>query len=236
MFFRVESITVYYETVTALRDVSMKSDQGEIVALIGSNGAGKTTTLRAISGLIKITSGEIWLDRQKISGLPPQKIVALGVVHVPEGRRVFPYMKVGENLYMGAFHRRDRKGIRKDLEMVLGLFPILKERFHQQAGKLSGGEQQMLAIGRGLMSRPRLLLLDEPSLGLSPMMTRSIANTIVEINGSNRVTIILVEQNARMALNLARRGYVIETGRIVLEDDSDKILNNDDVKRFYLGA
>jgi len=236
MFFEVKSITVHYETVTALKDVSMKSDQGEIVALIGSNGAGKTTTLRAISGLINVTSGEIWLDGKKISGLPPQKIVALGAAHVPEGRRIFPYMKVGENLYMGAFHRMDRKQIGIDLEGVLGLFPILKERFHQQAGNLSGGEQQMLAIGRGLMSRPRLLLLDEPSLGLSPMMTRSIAKTIVEINDIRRVAMILVEQNARMALKLARRGYVIETGKVALEGESDKILNNDDVRRLYLGG
>jgi branched-chain amino acid transport system ATP-binding protein len=236
MFFEAKNIVVHYDTVMALRGVSINSDQGDIVTLIGSNGAGKSTTLRAISGLIDITSGEIYLDGQKISGLPPQKIVAMGVAQVPEGRRIFPYMRVGENLYMGAFLRKDKKQIKLDLEGIFGLFPILKERFKQLAGNLSGGEQQMLATARALMAKPRLLLLDEPSLGLSPMLTKAIASTILEINKENQVTIILVEQNARMALKLAKRGYVIETGAIALEDDSDKLANNDRVVRLYLGG
>lgn len=236
MFFEAKNIVVHYDTVMALRGVSIDCEQGDIITLIGSNGAGKSTTLKAISGLKGITSGEIWMDGRKISGLPPQKIVALGVAQVPEGRRVFPYMRVGENLHMGAFLRKDKERIKRDLEGVFGLFPVMKQRWKQLAGSLSGGEQQMLAMARALMAKPRLLLLDEPSLGLSPVITRAIARTILQINKEGKVTIILVEQNARMALKLAKRGYVLETGTIALQDDSDKLVDNERVKELYLGG
>jgi len=236
MFFEARNVVVYYGNVMALNKVSINSDEGDIVTLIGSNGAGKSTALRAISGLKEITSGEIRLGEKILSGLPPQEIVSHGVAQVPEGRHVFPYMRVIENLRMGAYLRRDKKGIRQDIHKIYALFPILKSRSNQLGGSLSGGEQQMLAIGRALMAQPKLLLLDEPSLGLSPMMTAKIAETIVEINRKNNVTIILVEQNARMALKLAKRGYVIETGQIALEDRAENLQNNDHVISLYLGG
>jgi branched-chain amino acid transport system ATP-binding protein len=208
---------------------------GSIVTLIGANGAGKSTALRAISGLIHIAGGEIRFQQQKINGLSPQEIVRLGIAHVPEGRRVFPYMTVRENLLMGAFRRQDRLGIQTDLEKVFAHFPVLKERRNQSAGSLSGGEQQMLAIGRALMSNPQLLLLDEPSLGLAPLMVREVGRIIQDIN-QQKVGIILVEQNAQMALRLAQKGYVLERGSIIMEGNASALINNEHVKKAYLGG
>ncbi len=209
--------------------------EGDIVTLIGSNGAGKSTTLRAISGLKRPTTGEIWFDGKRIDGVAPERINKAGIAQVPEGRRVFPYMTVMENLEMGAFLRRDADRMNMDLEGVFKHFPILKERRKQSAGTLSGGEQQMLAIGRALMSKPRLLLMDEPSLGLSPLLCLEIARIIRDIHEEGR-TIVLVEQNARLALNLAQKGYVLETGRIVLEGEALDLRENEQVKKAYLGG
>jgi branched-chain amino acid transport system ATP-binding protein len=227
-WFKVESLRVFYERVEALRGIS-------IVALIGANGAGKSTTLRAISGLIAIASGEICFEERKLNGLSPQEIVRAGIAHVPEGRRVFPYMTVWENLIMGAFRRRDRAGIQGDLEGVFDHFSILRERRSQRAGSLSGGEQQMLAIGRALMSKPRLLLLDEPSLGLAPIMVKEVGRIILDIN-QRKVGMILVEQNAQMALRLAQKGYVLETGSIALEGKTSELIDSEHVKKAYLGG
>jgi len=213
----------------------MEVEEGSIVTLIGSNGAGKTTTLRAISGLKHPTSGEIWFDGQRIDRLPPEKINKLGIAQVPEGRRVFPQMTVMENLNMGAFLREDKDGVRRDVEEVFRHFPVLKERQKQYAGTLSGGEQQMLAMGRGLMSNPKLLLLDEPSLGLSPILVMEIAKIIKDISQGGK-TIVLVEQNARLALSLAQKAYVLETGNIVLEGDAKDLRENEQVKKAYLGG
>jgi len=213
----------------------MEVEEGGIVTLIGSNGAGKTTTLRAISGLKHPASGEIWFEDQRIDRLAPEKINKLGIAQVPEGRRVFPQMTVVENLLMGAFLREDKDGINRDLEEVFKHFPVLKERQKQYAGTLSGGEQQMLAMGRGLMSNPRLLLLDEPSLGLSPILVMEIAKIIRDIHQAGK-TIILVEQNARLALSLAQKGYVLETGNIVLQGNAKDLRENEDVKKAYLGG
>jgi len=210
-------------------------ENGAIVTLIGANGAGKSTALRAISGLIAISSGEILLGEKKINGLSPQEIVRSGIAHVPEGRRVFPYMTVKENLKLGAFRRKDKEGIRNDLEGVFEHFPVLRDRRSQSAGSLSGGEQQMLAIGRALMSQPLLLLLDEPSLGLAPLMVKEVGRIIREINQKN-VGIILVEQNAQMALRLAHKGYVLETGSVVLQGEASELIDNEHVKKAYLGG
>ncbi len=210
-------------------------ENGAIVTLIGANGAGKSTALRAISGLIAISSGEILLGEKKIHGLSPQEIVRSGIAHVPEGRRVFPYMTVKENLKLGAFRRKDKEGIRNDLEGVFEHFPVLRDRRSQRAGSLSGGEQQMLAIGRALMSQPLLLLLDEPSLGLAPLMVKEVGRIIREINQKN-VGIILVEQNAQMALRLAHKGYVLETGSVVLQGEASELIDNEHVKKAYLGG
>jgi len=210
-------------------------ENGAIVTLIGANGAGKSTALRAISGLIAISSGEILFREKKIHGLSPQEIVRSGIAHVPEGRRVFPYMTVKENLKLGAFRRKDKEGIRNDLEGVFEHFPVLRDRRSQRAGSLSGGEQQMLAIGRALMSQPLLLLLDEPSLGLAPLMVKEVGRIIREINQKN-VGIILVEQNARMALRLAHKGYVLETGSVVLQGEASELIDNEHVKKAYLGG
>jgi len=236
VFFELKNIIVHYDRVMAVRGVSMRCEKGDIVTLIGSNGAGKTTTLRAISGLKEITSGEIWIEGHQISGYPPQKIDALGISQVPEGRRIFPYMTVGENLFMGAFIHKNKKEVLRVLETVFDIFPILHERYKQLGESLSGGEQQMLAISRALMNQPRLLLLDEPSLGLAPMMTRRISKAILEINAESGVTMILVEQNARMALKLAKRGYVLETGNVALADYSENLINNERVVQLYLGG
>jgi branched-chain amino acid transport system ATP-binding protein len=236
LLLEVNDITVYYHKVPAVRNISIEVEDGEIAALIGSNGAGKTTTLRAISGLKHPDTGEIHFRGQQIDRLPSHKINALGIAMVPEGRRIFPQMSVIENLLMGAFLRKDNDEMQKDLEeVVFKHFPRLKERTKQAAGTLSGGEQQMLAMGRALMSAPQLLLLDEPSLGLSPIMCGQIGKIIRDIHNEGR-TVILVEQNARLALALAQHAYVIETGDIVLSGPARELRENDEVKKAYLGG
>ena len=235
-YFRASDLSVRYDQVRAITDVSIELEEGDIVALIGANGAGKTTTLRAITGLAGLASGEIFLDGQRIDGLRPNAIVALGVAMVPEGRRVFPYLSVMDNLLMGAFLRRGRRAITADVERVFERFPRLRERRSQAAGTMSGGEQQMLAIGRALMARPRLLLLDEPSLGLAPMLVQEIARAILSINREDRVSLILVEQNSRMALRVSSRAYALETGRVALEGASRDLANDDRIRELYLGG
>lgn len=236
MILELKNLIVHYEKVRALKGISLAMEEKSIVTLIGANGAGKSTTLKTISGLKQPTSGEIWFSAQRINSLSPHAIVSLGIAQVPEGRRVFPQMSVFENLIMGAYLRKDREGIFRDLDRVYAHFPILKERGSQAGGSLSGGEQQMLAMGRALMASPKLLLLDEPSLGLSPMLVKEIGKIIVNINQQEGVSIILVEQNARMALKLSNQGYVLETGKIVLFGPSVDLLNNDHVRRAYLGG
>ena len=231
----LKNVTVCYHKVSAIRNIDMDVDEGTIVTLIGANGAGKSTTLRAISGLNHPASGEIWFQGKRIDKLPPEKINKAGIAQVPEGRRVFPQMTVKENLMMGAFLRNDTAGIERDMEMVFHHFPVLKERQKQAGGTLSGGEQQMLAMGRALMSNPKLILMDEPSLGLSPIMCQEIAKIIKDIHAEGR-TIVLVEQNARLALALAEKGYVLETGDIVLEGPAKDLRENDEVKKAYLGG
>jgi branched-chain amino acid transport system ATP-binding protein len=235
LLLNVKDITVHYKKVDAIRNISIEVEEAEIVTLIGSNGAGKTTTLRTISGLSHPTTGEIWFEDQRIDKKPPEKINKAGIAQVPENRRVFPYMTVAENLEMGAFLRKDEEGMTRDLEGVFKHFPILKSRQKQLAGTMSGGEQQMLAMGRALMSNPKLLLLDEPSLGLSPIMCLEIAKIIRDIHQEGR-TIVLVEQNARLALALAQKGYVLETGNIVLAGDAKELRENEKVKNAYLGG
>ncbi|PYN55065.1 MAG: ABC transporter ATP-binding protein [Candidatus Rokuibacteriota bacterium] len=236
MYFAVRGVSVYYDKVRAVSDISLVMDQGDVIAIIGANGAGKTTTLRAVTGLAPIASGEIWFEGHRIDRLPPDRIVGLGISMVPEGRHVFPFMSVGDNLLMGAFARRDRRAIEQDVERVFVRFPRLKERRRQQAGTLSGGEQQMLAIGRALMARPKLLLMDEPSLGLAPHLVREIARAILAVNREERVAVVLVEQNSRMALKISTRAYVLETGQVALEGRSADLLNNEQVRRLYLGG
>jgi branched-chain amino acid transport system ATP-binding protein len=230
----LNDIHTYYGAIHALRGVSMKVEEGEIVTLIGSNGAGKSTTLRTISGLLRPREGEIKLRDERIDGRRPHEIVALGICQSPEGRRVFARMSVHENLEMGAFARRDRSAVGADFDRVYGLFPRLKERTAQRAGTLSGGEQQMLAIGRALMAAPRVLLLDEPSMGLAPILVEQIFDIIRTINASG-TTVLLVEQNALMALAIANRGYILQTGEIVLTDSADKLRQNPAVRKAYLG-
>jgi branched-chain amino acid transport system ATP-binding protein len=230
----LDRVDTYYGRVEALHQVSMTIDEGEVVTLIGSNGAGKTTTLRTISGLTRPTRGKVRLRGREISGLPPDRIVRLGIGHAPEGRRVFHRMTVRDNLFLGAFSRSDGPGIRADQEHVFELFPRLRERRDQIGGTLSGGEQQMLAIGRAMMSRPKVLLLDEPSLGLAPILVDTIFQVIVDINKQG-TTILLIEQNAAKALQVAHRGYVLETGRIVKEGTARDLLDSPDVQRAYLG-
>ena len=231
----IEDLHVYYGHIHALRGVTISVDEGEIVALLGSNGAGKTTTLRTISGLQRGRGGSIRLGDERIDHRPPHEIVGLGVGHAPEGRRVFGRLTVRENLEMGAFRRRDIGGIRDDLERTLTLFPRLRERLTQTGGTLSGGEQQMLAIGRALMTRPRVLLLDEPSMGLAPVLVESIFQTVRDINAQG-ATVLLVEQNAFMALSVARRAYVLQTGEIILQGTAAQLRENPDVKKAYLGG
>jgi branched-chain amino acid transport system ATP-binding protein len=234
--FSVAGLVVCYGQVKALSGVSLSLRAGEIVALIGGNGAGKTSLLRAVTGLVRPLAGSIRFGEQRLNNLSPDRIVSSGLSMVPEGRRVFQYMSVRDNLLMGAFHRRDEAGIRADLDAIEVRFPRLAERRRQLAGSLSGGEQQMVAIGRALMSRPRLLLLDEPSLGLAPMVVREIGRVIRAINRDDGVGVLLVEQNARMALSLADRAYVIETGRVALEGPASALKDNDHVRRIYLGG
>jgi len=230
----LQTVHSAYGNIRALRGISLTVERGEVVTLIGSNGAGKTTTLRTIMGLLVPRAGQITLEGQRIEGLATDRIVRLGIAQSPEGRRIFPRMSVLENLDMGAFARRDREQIPSDLEHVLQLFPRLKERLRQRAGTLSGGEQQMLAMGRALMARPKVLLLDEPSMGLAPLLVETIFSIIRTINAEG-TTILLVEQNARMALQVAHRGYVLQSGEIVLHDTASALLRSDIVRKSYLG-
>ncbi|MCF6335256.1 MAG: ABC transporter ATP-binding protein [Spirochaetales bacterium] len=232
---KIENIQTFYGNIQALQDVSIEINAGEIITLIGANGAGKSTTLMSISGLEPARHGKITFNGKDITHMDPDKIVQLGIIQVPEGRRIFPYLSVSENLDMGAFLRNDKEEIKRDIEYVYSLFPLLKERRNQQGGTLSGGEQQMLAISRAIMAKPKLLLLDEPSLGLAPIIVQQIMAIIKKINKEQKTTIFLVEQNANLALKLADRGYVMETGRITLSDSAKNLRENDDVRKAYLG-
>ena len=230
------NVELYYDHVYALKGVSLEVNEGETVALIGANGAGKSSILRAITGLRKIRSGEIHYGGKRIDGAAPDEIVKMCIAMVPEGRRVFPYMSVRDNLLMGAFTRTSKAEIAASMEMVLGRFPRLKERFSQAAGTMSGGEQQMLVIGRALMAKPKLLLLDEPSLGVAPKLVQDIARSIVAINRDEKVSVLLVEQNSRMALRISQRAYALTTGSVALSGNSAELLTDDRVKRLYLGG
>jgi len=232
---RLEGVVAGYGQTVCLKGISLEVKTGEIVALLGANGAGKTTTLMTISGLVEVREGAIHLEGERVDRLRPETMASRGVGHVPEGRRIFPRLTVLENLQLGAYLRRDRLDVSRDLERVWGLFPILRERHQQLAGVLSGGEQQMLAIGRGLMGRPRLLLLDEPSLGLAPKLVQTIFDVIRQINAAG-TTVLLVEQNARMALRVAHRGYILETGAVTLTDTAEALARNPQVKAAYLGG
>ncbi|QTA85119.1 ABC transporter ATP-binding protein [Desulfonema magnum] len=232
---KLTNIQTFYGNIQALKDVDIEISEGEIITLIGANGAGKTTTLMSVSGIVPPRTGEIYFMGQPIHQMRPDEIVSLGISQVPEGRRIFPFLTVTENLDMGAFLRTDKEGIREDMEYIFGLFPILADRRNQAGGTLSGGEQQMLAISRAIMARPRLLLLDEPSLGLAPIIVRQIFDIISKINSEHNTTIFLVEQNANLALKVARRGYVMENGRIILTDSAKNLLSNEEVKKAYLG-
>ena len=230
------NVELYYDHVYALKGVSLCVNEGETVALIGANGAGKSSILRAITGLRKLKSGEIHYGGKRIDGSNPADLVKAGIAMVPEGRRVFPYMTVKDNLLMGAFTRNDKADIARTLEMVLGRFPRLKERYSQAAGTMSGGEQQMMVIGRALMAKPKLLLLDEPSLGVAPKLVQDIARSIVAINRDEKVSVLLVEQNSRMALRISQRAYALTTGSIALSGKSDELLKDDRVRALYLGG
>lgn len=231
-----KNVKLYYDHVYALKGVSLNVNEGETVALIGANGAGKSSILRAITGLRKIKSGEIYYNGKRIDGANPAELVKAGIAMVPEGRRVFPYMTVKDNLLMGAFTRNDKADIARTLEMVLGRFPRLKERYSQAAGTMSGGEQQMMVIGRALMAKPKLLLLDEPSLGVAPKLVQDIARSIVAINRDEKVSVLLVEQNSRMALRISQRAYALTTGSIALSGKSDELMKDDRVRTLYLGG
>jgi branched-chain amino acid transport system ATP-binding protein len=232
----LRDLSVNYGVITALQRISLNVEQGKIITLIGGNGAGKTTTLRAISGLLMAQSGQIIYNGQNITNLPPHQIVKLGLSHVPEGRMVFANLSVHENLMMGAYLQNDRATRNKELDYIFNVFPRLKERESQVAGTLSGGEQQMLAIGRALMSKPKFLMLDEPSLGLAPLLVKTIFEKIVEINKQQGITVLLVEQNANLALEISHYGYVLETGRITLQDQSSALRSNPQVRSAYLGG
>lgn len=229
------NVSTFYGNIQAIKGINIEISEGEIITLIGSNGAGKTSTLMSISGVVPPREGKIMFMDQQIHGFSPDRIVSLGISQVPEGRHIFPQLSVLENLHMGAFIRNDNDEIKKDIEYIFELFPILTKRRNQSGGTLSGGEQQMLAISRALMARPRLLLMDEPSLGLAPIIVKQIFSIIKKINAEQKTTIFLVEQNANLALQVANRGYVIENGRIVIEDSADNLLSNSDVKKAYLG-
>lgn len=230
----LKDVFVHYQKVAALQGISLEVEEKHLVTLIGSNGAGKSTALRTISGLVRPSTGEIIFDGERIESLPPDRILRMGIAHVPEGRRIFPGLTVRENLYLGAYVRSEKNGIQKDLADVFNRFPILKSRSRQVAKTMSGGEQQMLSIGRALMSNPRLLMLDEPSLGLAPLVVQEIAEILVDIN-KRGVSVVLVEQNAELALKLAHYGYVLETGRIALHGEADGLMDNEHVRKAYLG-
>ena len=232
---KIRNIETFYGAVMAIRGVSLDVEEGKIVTILGANGAGKTTLLKTISGVMDPEKGKIEFLGEEIQGLEPDKVVRKGIVHVPEGREVFPFLSVEENLMMGAYSRSDKANFSTDREMVYSYFPVLKERRTQQAGYLSGGQQQMLAIGRGLMSKPKLMLMDEPSLGLSPILVQEIFAIIKRLNKEQGVTMLLVEQNANIALKAADYGYVLEIGRIVMDDTSENLLASEDVQEFYLG-
>ena len=232
---QLSNIETYYGPIMAIRGISLSVREGSVVTVLGANGAGKTTVLRTISGVADPQKGTVIFEDQEIQKQNPDRVVKLGISHVPEGREVFPFLTVRENLIMGAFLRNDSSAVLADLERVYTYFPVLSERSGQRAGMLSGGEQQMLAISRALMSRPKLLLLDEPSLGLSPILVAEIFDIIKRINKEEGITILLVEQNARMALEVAEYGYVLEVGRIVMEDHCERLMESDEIKEFYLG-
>jgi branched-chain amino acid transport system ATP-binding protein len=231
----LKDIRVDYEGVLAVKGVSLEVETGKIASIIGANGAGKTSILRAISNVKRLTSGEIWFERQRIDTIPPYSIVGLGIIQVLEGRRIFPQLTVEENLKVGAYVRQDRREVVKDIENIIELFPQLRGKKNQKGGSLSGGEQQMLAIGRALMAKPKLLLLDEPSLGLAPLIIKDLAKIITEINHKG-ISILLAEQNARLAFNLSHWGYVMQTGEIVLEGESAALLSKEEVRRAYIGG
>jgi branched-chain amino acid transport system ATP-binding protein len=234
MLLNLSNVAVHYGTAEAIKNITITLDEGTVVSVIGANGAGKSTILKAISGLVPLYSGEIEFLGNKINGLPVDKIVSLGIACVPEGRRLFPYLSVMGNIKLGAYLRKDKVGIEADLGKVFKLFPRLKERRNQKAGSLSGGEQQMLAIGRALMAKPRLLMMDEPSLGLAPLIINDLANTIKDINNSG-VSILLVEQNAGLVTKVSQKGYVLEVGKVVLEGAIKELMTNDLVRRAFLG-
>jgi branched-chain amino acid transport system ATP-binding protein len=231
----VRNLETFYGPITAIRGVSFDVSPGQIVTILGANGAGKTTVLKSVCGAMDPQKGSVTFGGRPITGREPDWVARHGMAHVPEGREIFPFMTVKGNLMMGAYARKDKDGIERDLEMVYGYFPILRERANSAAGYLSGGQQQMLAIARGLMAKPKLMLLDEPSLGLSPLLTKEIFGIIRRLNQEQKVTMLLVEQNANMALKTAHYGYVLETGRIVLEGECAKLIENEDVREFYLG-
>ena len=233
---KLDNVSTYYGNIQALKSISLEVQDGEIITLIGANGAGKSTTLMSVSGIVPPKEGEITFEGEPISGSAPDEIVRRGIIQVPEGRHIFPGLSVQENLDMGALLRNDKKGITEDLDYVYSLFPILRDRRNQAGGTLSGGEQQMLAISRALMARPRLLLLDEPSLGLAPLIVQQIFEIIQMINEKDKTTIFLVEQNANLALKVAHRGYVMETGTITMTDTAASLLANEEVRRAYLGV
>jgi branched-chain amino acid transport system ATP-binding protein len=232
----VTNLETFYGPIMAIRGVSFSVARGSIVTVLGANGAGKTTILKTVSGVMDPQKGTVMFDGREIHGLDPDRVARLGLSHVPEGREVFPFLSVRENLTMGAYARRDADGVARDMEMVYEYFPVLKSRAEQRAGSLTGGEQQMLAISRSLMARPAMMLLDEPSLGLSPRLVKEIFDIIVRINRERGVTVLLVEQNAHMALTIAEYGYVLEVGRIVMEDTCARLLEKEDIKEFYLGV
>jgi len=232
---QVSNLETYYGPIMAIRGVSFEVPRGGIVTILGANGAGKTTVLKTVSGVMDPQKGTVTFDGREIQGMDPDRVARLGLSHVPEGREIFPLLTVAENLGMGAYMRTDADGIERDLEMVYGYFPVLRSRARQRAGQLSGGEQQMLAISRALMARPKMMLLDEPSLGLAPKLVTDIFDIIVRINREQHLTVLLVEQNANMALHTADYGYVLEVGRIVMEDTCARLRDKDDIKEFYLG-
>ena len=233
---KVANVETYYGPIMAIRGVSFEVPKGGIVTILGANGAGKTTVLKTVSGVMDPQKGSVLFEGREVRGMDPDKVMRLGMSHVPEGREVFPFLSVRENLRMGAYTRKDPDGVAQDLETVFGYFPVLKQRADQRAGSLSGGEQQMLAISRALMARPKVMLLDEPSLGLSPRLVKEIFEIITRINRERGVTVLLVEQNANMALHIADYGYVLEVGRIVMEDTCARLLEKEDIKEFYLGV